>query len=247
MSVEKLKRIVAKRPARPKSSAKQVEVSISNQFKRLQFANSQLSDGGNMLGAIKTTKQESTLRAVSADFCRIFENNMEQFYLLSFLLTADHQMAEECFVRGLEDSASSNRVFKKWADSWARRTIIHNAIQMLRPRPTDSRTSNSTSDGIERHANERPEINAIVGLAAFERFVFVLSVLERESDQESALLLGCTRDEVMAARIRALQQIGKSAELHQMPITSSSGDPELRDDSKSIFPSAAVSQLTASA
>lgn len=200
-----------------------------------------------MLGAIKTTKQKSTLRAVSADFCRIFENNMEHFYLLSFLLTADHQMAEECFVRGLEDSTRSNRVFKKWADSWARRTIIHNAIQMIRPRPTDSRTSSSSSDGVERDATQRPEIDAVAGLPSFERFVFVLSVLERQSDQESALLLGCTRDEVMAARTRALQQLGTLAELHQTPVASSSGDQVLCDDSRSIFPSAAVSQLTASA
>ena len=75
--------------------------------------------------------------AVAQDFCRIFEKNMNSLYLLSFLLTADRRMAEECFVRGLEDSARSNRVFKEWADSWARRTIIHNAIQMIRPAPTE--------------------------------------------------------------------------------------------------------------
>jgi DNA-directed RNA polymerase specialized sigma24 family protein len=246
MSVAGMKRIRLS-GQQPKLSARQVGVSIFNRFKRLQSADSELSDGGNMLGARKTTKQESMLRAVSADFCRIFENNVEHFYLLSFLLTADRRMAEECFVRGLEESTRSNQVFKKWADSWARRTIIHNAIQMIQPRPTDGRVSSSTFDGVERHDTERPEINAIVELGSFERFVFVLSVLERESDQESALLLGCTRDEVRAARIRALQQIGKSAELRRTPVTCSSGDQGLRDDSRSTFPSAAVSPLTASA
>jgi hypothetical protein len=37
-------------------------------------------------------------------------------------------------------------------------------------------------------------------------------VLERYSDQECSLLLNCTRADVMAARIRAIQQIGKSAD-----------------------------------
>ena len=83
-----------------------------------------------MLGAREANHHQDAQRAVGEDFCGIFEKNMTHFYLLSFLLTADRRMAEECFVRGLEDSARSNRVFKEWADSWARRTIIHNAIQM---------------------------------------------------------------------------------------------------------------------
>jgi hypothetical protein len=39
-----------------------------------------------------------------------------------------------------------------------------------------------------------------------------MSVLERYSDHDCALLLGCSRAEVIAARIRALQQIGSAAE-----------------------------------
>ena len=49
---------------------------------------------------------------------------MNRLYLLAFLLTADHTTAEKCFVWGLEDSKKGNLVFKEWAQSWARRTII---------------------------------------------------------------------------------------------------------------------------
>ena len=87
-----------------------------------------------MLGARQIAKQKSTPYARAADFCRIFREDMNSLYLLSFLLTAD-QLAEKCFVRGLEDSAKGNPVFKEWAQSWARRTMIQNAIQMIRPRP----------------------------------------------------------------------------------------------------------------
>ena len=200
-----------------------------------------------MLGAREANHHQDAQRAVGEDFCGIFEKNMTHFYLLSFLLTADRRMAEECFVRGLEDSARSNRVFKEWADSWARRTIIHNAIQMIRPAPTDSSTSSSGPDGIAWHAGTAPaEMSAVVALAAFDRFAFVMSVLEHYSDQECALLLGCTRDEVMAARGRALQQIGKLATLPREAATDSSTEPALHSGFRSILPFEAVSQLTVS-
>ncbi len=141
---------------------------------------------------------------------------MDHLYLLSFLLTADYAMAEECFVRGLEDAAKSNRVFKEWAHSWARRTVIQNAIQMILP--TGGGASSSRSDRGGRHArSERGEIAAIVNLPAFERFAFVISMLERYSDQQCSLFLNRTRDEVIAGRTRALEQIGRSAELHRKP------------------------------
>jgi DNA-directed RNA polymerase specialized sigma24 family protein len=53
---------------------------------------------------------------------------------------------------------------------------------------------------------------AILELPSFERFVFVMSVLEHYSNQECSLLLGCTRRDVIAAQTRALQQIGNSIE-----------------------------------
>jgi len=40
-----------------------------------------------------------------------------------------------------------------------------------------------------------------------------MSVLERYSDQDCSVLLGCMRRDVVAARIRALQQIGSAMEL----------------------------------
>jgi DNA-directed RNA polymerase specialized sigma24 family protein len=51
------------------------------------------------------------------------------------------------------------------------------------------------------------EMYAVLGLSAFERFAFILSVLEGYSDQDSALLLGCTRQMLMTARVHAEQQI----------------------------------------
>jgi hypothetical protein len=62
----------------------------------------------------------------------------------------------------------------------------------------------------------------VLGLEEFERFVFVLSVLERYSDQDCSLLLGCSRQDVREARIGALQHV---AELDRMRAVTGSGAP----------------------
>ena len=164
-----------------------------------------------MVNAQKIVEQNFANHAVAKDFCRIFEQDMDRLYLLSLLLTADRSKAERCFAGALQDSARNPRVFKEWARSWARRMVVHNAIRMLRPQPSDSSPPNQAAD----QALERPEIAAVLALPAFERFVFVMSVLERHSDQDCALLLDSTRGRVVAARSRALQQLGSAAEAYR--------------------------------
>lgn len=160
-----------------------------------------------------TTLAEHALYATKSDFCEIFAEDMKGLYLLSLLLTADPAKAEQCFVSGLDDCADGNQVFKEWAHSWARRAIIKNAIRLIAP---DAASFSPERNGLRRDRNAfsdqpRPEFKAdmaaLLELDAFERFAFVVSVLEGYSDRECALLLGCTRDTLIEARSRALQQV----------------------------------------
>ena len=146
---------------------------------------------------------------------------MNQLYLLSFLLTADRTTAEKCFVEGLDSSQKESAVFKEWAQSWARRTIIGNAIRMIHPRPEHSQRAKASGHAaMNAIKNPGPvsvpeEIEAIIALGVFDRFAFVISVLEGYSDREASLLLNCGVADLVVARIRALQQIGGRAELHR--------------------------------
>jgi len=120
-----------------------------------------------MFGKRKVRKQEPSPYAMRSDFCRIFEKDMNRLYLLSLLLTGDRTIAEQCFVGGLHISQEGNQVFKEWAESWARRAIIQNAIRMIRPRKiadtTHSTAHPSSSNGLTEHT----EIAGIVDLSAF--------------------------------------------------------------------------------
>jgi hypothetical protein len=173
--------------------------------------------------------------ANSDDFCRIFHQEMDGFYLLSFLLTGDRVKAEQCFVSGLDDSVRGNPVFKEWARSWARRAVIQNAVQIVHPRPTEGNSGSNTaaissSNNAKTALAERAEIAAILELGPFERFVYVISVLERYSDQDCSVLLGCARRDVVTARTRALQQIGSTMESHRKQLPNvSTEEPALRD------------------
>jgi hypothetical protein len=148
-----------------------------------------------------------TMYASSGDFRRIFHEETDSLYQLSFLLTADHEKAEQCFISGFEDSVKGSPVFKEWARSWARRTIIQNAVRVISPRPMEEHTPSRFNSGGKTMTAEQAEIAAVLELGPFERFVYVMSVLEHYSDRDCLVLLGCAQRDVIAARIRALQQI----------------------------------------
>lgn len=158
---------------------------------------------------IRTRRQNEY--ATIEDFRRIFGDDHEDLYQLSFLLTADHAKAEQCFVAGLDDAIKANDVFKDWAHSWAKRAIIRNAIRTLRPRP--SAADSSPSGLVPEQSKLRIirdghlEIDSVLALEDFERVVFVVTVLERYSDHDSALLIGCSSEEIRAARICAFKEI----------------------------------------
>ena len=170
--------------------------------------------------------------ATLADFKRIFSEDVNSLYLLSLLLTGTPDQAEECFVEGIGESTKGNYVFKEWARSWARRTIIQSAIRLIAPMdnsPTVSRSAD-VARGMEKipmilHA----EVRAILELAALDRFVFVMSVLERYSDNDCSILLGCARREIVPLRTRAMQQLGMLLS-SKYPMESSSDNPRAREN-----------------
>ena len=157
------------------------------------------------------SENAETRYASCEDFRRVFEEDLHGLYQLSFLLTGDPQKAERCFVAGLEDCVKESRVFREWARTWAKRVIVKNAIRELHPQSRHSNSSarvpimfsaNRQLSGASGHF----DIDAVSGLADFERFVFVLCVLESYREHECALLLGCWDSEVREARTQAIEQ-----------------------------------------
>src|SRR5712671_5728807 len=97
-------------------------------------------------GAAEVTQRHKNARsdeyATRSDFCRIYLEQENKLYLLSLLLTADPQKAEQCFVVGFDDSLNNKFVFKERANLWARRRIILHAIRSLCPRASNENDLN---------------------------------------------------------------------------------------------------------
>lgn len=156
-------------------------------------------------------RNELSPYATRQDFVNLFHEDSEELYQLSFLLTADHQKAEKCFVAGIEDCANENRVFREWSRSWAKRVVIENAIRELKPRPGFRISAPGAT--VFSHSNESSnpdwdfDLDAVLTLGDFERFVLVMSVLEHHSHHECALLLGCSVLEIRQALTQALERL----------------------------------------
>ena len=55
------------------------------------------------LGTHRIAESRTNQYATSEDFRQLFTEDSRGLYLLSFLLTANHEMAERCFVASLDE------------------------------------------------------------------------------------------------------------------------------------------------
>jgi DNA-directed RNA polymerase specialized sigma24 family protein len=171
---------------------------------------------------IQDSEEEANAYASREDFRRVFDEGLKELYQLSFLLTRDLARAERCLVRGLEDCEAGNSVFREWARSWAKRAIIQNAIREVKPGPNVSNSPPSPPifsdiDQLSSGPDKHFEVDFVLGLEDFERFVFVMSILEHYSDHDCALLLRRSVVEIREARIRALTNLEKSRLMDHFP------------------------------
>jgi DNA-directed RNA polymerase specialized sigma24 family protein len=152
--------------------------------------------------------QEQDLEyATRRDFQEIFTQDMSELHTLAFLLTADQTRAEQCFVAGLEESIEGNAVFRQWARAWSKRVIIRNAIKMMAPAPGQTNPARANRETHKQPSERDAWLAWVLELPPFERFVFVIWVLEGHSLSDSAGLLGCTITELSRARSQALRRI----------------------------------------
>jgi DNA-directed RNA polymerase specialized sigma24 family protein len=149
--------------------------------------------------------ERATEYATCKDFQQIFDEEMPGLHLLAYLLTADPAKAEQCFVAGLDDSIHGNPVFKQWARAWSKRAIIQNAIKAMSP--AKLRTVQPETEA-PQSGSAPPLVGLVMQWPAFERFVFVMAVLEGYSIRECAAMLGCSDQEIIAAKSGVLQRLG---------------------------------------
>jgi len=142
-----------------------------------------------------------------ADFCEVFDRELRPLYLLAFLLTANHKRAEQCFVSTLDEALEQTAVFKDWAGSWVKRCLIKNAIRSVRPTSARSSEKKDFWSGVKSATGGESGVDTVAQLSPLERFVLVMTVLERYSAWDCSVLLGCSPKKVAQEQMRALRRL----------------------------------------
>lgn len=148
--------------------------------------------------------------AAHSDFCAIFLQHLDRLYLLALILMGNEASAEKCFLEALDFCVQESPVFKESAVAWSRRSVIKTAIRLMSPGPADSPGPGFPGNGSKLDPDPNGLLKHVRALAPFDRFVFVMSVLERYSERDCGLLLGCSFADILPARIRALRQISRA-------------------------------------
>jgi hypothetical protein len=162
--------------------------------------------------------ERATAYATGTDCWNLLTDEMHSLYLLSFLLTADLDKAEQCFVSGMGECKEEIGVFMAWAQGWARRTIFKRAIRIIMPAPEHTDDFSFPILKGSAASGKTNLFDAIVGLNAFERFVYVMSVLEKQSDEDCSTLLRCSRLDVIIARALALERLANTYNTCDQPV-----------------------------
>ena len=146
--------------------------------------------------------------ATYSDFCQNLIDDLQPLYLLAFLLTGNHAEAEQCLMATFADAVTANWVFIGWERSWSKRCLITNAIRVVLSEQAEGSSKPESWCEVDIESRAVCTINAVARLAPpLQRFVFVMSVLERYSEHECALLLARTPRDVVEARTQALRQL----------------------------------------
>ena len=160
------------------------------------FRRVSLEKGCGVTKKIKQMTAEIDSYSSMQDFCNYFMKEMGSLYQLASLLTGNSERAEESILAAMEDCQRA-KVFKPWLQSWGRLAVIERALK-------------AAKDSVpqERNAKDTPmERRAILQLDRFERVVYTLSVLEKYSIRDCAILLRATKREISEAKVRALREV----------------------------------------
>jgi DNA-directed RNA polymerase specialized sigma24 family protein len=166
--------------------------------------------------------------AEQADFCEVFERNLEPFYLLAFLLTTNHKEAEHCLEETIEEAFRENSVFKAWVGPWVKRCLIKKAIHVVSSHVSASGESRNLWYEGAQEPGRSAVVNAISCLETLERCAFVTSILEGYSARECSLLLNCTTESVVHLRVRASCRLAASGPLFAENLARLSSRPKSR-------------------
>jgi len=146
-------------------------------------------------GAVSSPNGTATFAA------EMWLDEMAELYLLAFMLTADKVTAEQCVLDAVDEYLISSELsLIDWVKSRARHAVIKCAVQRATPKAKAVYTWSVPGGTRASISSSHQPFAVITALSAFERFVYVLTMLEGYEVDECADVLKCLPAEVVAAQ-----------------------------------------------
>jgi DNA-directed RNA polymerase specialized sigma24 family protein len=142
-------------------------------------------------------------------------------YWLAYLLTGQREASVDVTVEALESQDGGNSFFSTWMLAWARRMVIAKALDVIHDelarsaRRTASRRVDKTTLPPrnwtpDRDATKVQLERALLAIDVFPRCAVVLTVFERMSLEDAAILLDGDREMVRKAQTIGLQELTRN-------------------------------------
>jgi DNA-directed RNA polymerase specialized sigma24 family protein len=142
-------------------------------------------------------------------------------YWLTFLLTGDREASLDVTLEALGVVHGANPFFSTWMLAWSRRVVIAKALTVIRDelatsahRTASKRAKKSTLPlrnwAPDQDATKVVLERALLAIDVFPRCALLLSVFERMSVEDAAILLDSDRDLVRKAQLTGLRALTRN-------------------------------------
>ena len=149
-----------------------------------------------------------------------------ELYWLAFVLTGDPNSSIDAVADSLDAGEAANPFFEGWMAQWSRRLVIARALGTVQAKLAESagrtgsrsfkcpRRIGTVDSGISRRELER----ALLAIDIFPRCALLLTVFEKEALDDTAVLLGVSKDLVQKAKAIGLVELSRNLASKSEPL-----------------------------
>ncbi|HLK65663.1 MAG TPA: hypothetical protein VKU19_19630 [Bryobacteraceae bacterium] len=137
---------------------------------------------------------------------------MLDLYWLAYLLTGDREQSIQSVVDTIDAEDSTTPFFGRWMTAWSRKIFIAKVLDQCRELPESPAGRGSEPiPATGKAALER----ALLSIGRFNRWALLLTVFEKLSVEDTAILLNASPKQVEAAKAIGLVELARNLALHQ--------------------------------
>ena len=150
---------------------------------------------------------------------KTFEDHAVELHWLAYLLTGSRDRSVQAFTKALDSGGYANRATSDFMLSWSRKLVIAAALDTIRPQLRESalRTARSEDPDPATLAASKPAVSqqmttaeferAMLAIDVFPRCALLLTVFEKLSLDDAALLLNADKALVRKAQGQGLLEL----------------------------------------